>query len=55
MRAQSKTDSSAILRSGDINIAAFMDHHALGKWLSGQKGKKIVFDIVRGNSIELGI
>jgi hypothetical protein len=47
---------SQSLRTGNqINIAAFTDHRALGKWLSSQKGSKIVFDIVRGRSIELGI
>jgi hypothetical protein len=40
---------------GAINIAAFIDHHAMGKWLSGQKGRNIIFDTINGRKIELGI
>jgi hypothetical protein len=41
--------------SGAVNVAAFVDQRALGKWLSSRPGRKIAFDIFKGNSIDLGI
>jgi hypothetical protein len=41
-------------KASAINIAAFIDHQVMGKWLGGQKGRKIMFDAMRGRHIDLG-
>ena len=43
------------LRSGEINLAAFVDPRAMSKWLEGRGGRRIIFDTFRGNKIDLGI